>query len=285
MNIIILVILIFVYSICLVHTTLFAGIYVKHKNKIELFYLLVLSNIFLLAVIVMLSFIFGINYVIPILVNILFSLYITVPFYCYILFDVEKKYYKNIPILVVIEAVVDNILLAYNILSVLYILKIVFFVLLTIPVFINKKSKYEKKSLEWNMQKVTKTIVVIFIPFTIFIIPFSSLLFQISYLSSLFWAVSTLFFQIPGILYCKQYLQNRYVEVTKTGLSSLTKRENEVAMEICNGLKYEEVAEKLFVSLSAVKKHTYSIYRKLGIKNNRELLNIFMESQKNSPSQ
>jgi len=201
-----------------------------------------------------------------------------------VLFDVNKKYFKNIPILIVIEAVIENILLAYNLLVILYVLKIVFYVLLTLPVFLNKK-ECEKNSLEWSMRKITKVIIIIFIPFTILLIPFSSLIFQISYLSTVFWAVCTLFFQIPGIIYCKQYLQNRYVEVTKTGLSSLTKRENEVALEICSGLKYGEIAEKLFVTLSAVKKHTYSIYRKLGIKNNRELLHIFMESQKNNHSQ
>jgi DNA-binding CsgD family transcriptional regulator len=279
MNVLILVILILVYSICLVHITLFAGIFIKHKNKIELYYLIVLLNIFLLAIIVMLSFIFSINYVIPVLVNILFSLYITVPLYSYILFDVDKKYYKNIPILVITEAVIENILLAHNILGVLYILKIVFFILLTMPIFIIKK-ECEKNSLEWSMQKITKIIIVIFIPFAILLIPLSPLIFKTSYVSSLFWAVSTLFFQIPGLVYCRQYLLNRYIEFTKTGLLSLTKRENEVALEICNGLKYEEIAGKLFVSLSAIKKHTYSIYRKLGIKNNRELLHIFMESQK-----
>lgn len=282
MGTIILVILILVYSICLVHITLFAGIYIKHKNKIELFYLIVLANIFLLAVVVMLSFIFSMNYVIPILVNSIFSLYITVPLFSYILFDVDKKYYKNIPILVIAEAIIDNILLAHNILGVLYILKIIFYILLTMPVFINKK-ECEKDSLEWSMQKATKITIVIFIPFTILLIPFSSLIFKISYVSSLFWAFCTLFYQVPGMVYCKQYLLNRYIEITRTGLSSLTKRENEVALEICKGLKYEEIAEKLFVTLSAVKKHTYSIYRKLGIKNNRELLHIFMESQKMPP--
>jgi len=282
MNVLILVILILGYSICLAHITLFAGIYIKHKNKIELYYLIVLSNIFFLAVIVMLLFIFKINYAIPVLVNTLFSLYVTVPLYSYILFDVDKKYYKNIPILVIIEAIIENILIAHNIIGVIYILKIVFFVLLIIPIFITKK-EYEKNSMEWSMQKATKIIMIIFIPFTILVIPLSPLILKVSYVSSLFWAVSTLFFQIPGLVYSRQYLLNRYIEVTKMGLSSLTKRENEVALEICNGLKYEEVAEKLFVTLSAVKKHAYSIYRKLGIKNNRELLHMFMEAQKNNP--
>jgi DNA-binding NarL/FixJ family response regulator len=77
-------------------------------------------------------------------------------------------------------------------------------------------------------------------------------------------------------LYCKERLRRRSKNIN---LSQLTKREQEVAMEICSGLKYEEIAGKLFVSLSAVKKHTYNIYRKLGIKNNRELMLLVNKSQ------
>jgi DNA-binding CsgD family transcriptional regulator len=65
-------------------------------------------------------------------------------------------------------------------------------------------------------------------------------------------------------------------------LELLSKRENEVALEIYNGLKYGEIAEKLFISISSVKKHANSIYKKLEIKNNRELLHIFVEYNKNN---
>ncbi|MCL2196475.1 MAG: helix-turn-helix transcriptional regulator [Treponema sp.] len=112
-------------------------------------------------------------------------------------------------------------------------------------------------------------------------IPFSLFLFEVSYVSSLWWAVFTLSYQIPGLVYCKKYLLDKTIKTGKTGLSSLSKRENEVALAIYSGLTYAEIAEKLFITLSAVKKHAYSIYRKLGIKNNRELLHIFMELQKN----
>jgi len=67
-------------------------------------------------------------------------------------------------------------------------------------------------------------------------------------------------------------------------LALLTKRENEVAAAICSGLKYSEIAEKLFISLSAVKFHANSIYRKLGIKNNRELLLTFMGTNEKDSS-
>ncbi|MDR0472258.1 MAG: hypothetical protein LBH43_01085, partial [Treponema sp.] len=111
MSVPILVILASAYSICLIHITLFIGIFVKHKNKIELCYLLVLLNIFLLAMVVLLSYIYNKDNVIFIFVNSAYSLYITIPVYSYYLFGVDKKYYMIIPILVGMEAVIDNILL------------------------------------------------------------------------------------------------------------------------------------------------------------------------------
>jgi DNA-binding CsgD family transcriptional regulator len=230
----------------------------------------------------MLSFIFGRNNVIPVFVNSVLSLYITIPLFSYILFDVDKKFYKNIPILVVADAVVGNILLKYNYFGILYMLKIFFYILLTIPPILKRRIKYEKNSLEWTMQKITKITIVIFVPFTILLIPFSSMIFEVSYVSSLFWAAFTLFYQVPGLVYCKRYLFNKGIAINKTGLASLSKRENDVALAICTGLKYGEIAEKLFITLSAVKYHASSIYKKLGIKNNRELMHIFMEAQKNN---
>jgi DNA-binding NarL/FixJ family response regulator len=51
-------------------------------------------------------------------------------------------------------------------------------------------------------------------------------------------------------------------------------------MAICNGLKYEEIAENMHISLSTVKRHSFNLYRKLGINNNRELMQLFMETPK-----
>jgi DNA-binding NarL/FixJ family response regulator len=47
----------------------------------------------------------------------------------------------------------------------------------------------------------------------------------------------------------------------------LSVREREVAEKLCMGLKYEEIAQQLFVSLATIKKHAYNIYRKLDISN------------------
>jgi DNA-binding CsgD family transcriptional regulator len=126
------------------------------------------------------------------------------------------------------------------------------------------------------MQKVTKITVIAFVLFMVALIPLSLLIFEVSYPASLFMVISVLSFQIPGLVYCKSRLLKKGELSGKTGISSLTKRENEIASAICNGDKYEEIAEKLHISVSTVKTHSYTLYRKLGINNSRELMQIFM---------
>jgi len=275
---------IFVYSFGLVHITLFTVIYFKHKNKTELHYLVVLANMFIITIIVMLLVIFGTTNFYRVLLNILLSLYITVPLYIYNLFGVSKKHYKLIPILVTTEAIIENILMAHGLYGGIFASRTIFYVLLLLPVFVNKKTKPKKGSLEWNIRNMTAKTAVILAASIIMHIPFSLFIFEAAYVSSLFWAAFTLAYQIPGLLYCKNRLLGKRTLFGKTGISSLTKRENEVALAICKGYKYEEVAQKLFISLSAVKKHSYHIYRKLGINNNRELMRLFMESHKEDDS-
>lgn len=51
----------------------------------------------------------------------------------------------------------------------------------------------------------------------------------------------------------------------------LSPREREVASLLVAGKTYQEIADSLFVSLSAIKKHATTIYRKTGTRNAREL--------------
>lgn len=50
----------------------------------------------------------------------------------------------------------------------------------------------------------------------------------------------------------------------------LTKRENEVLDHISLGLKDQEIADHLYISLGTVKSHVKSIYRKLKVRNRIE---------------
>ena len=277
---------IFAYSFCLVHITLFAVIYSKYRIKIELYYLLALSNLALMTVIQTLFIILDKDIFFQILLNFYLSMYITIPLYIYKLFNVDKKYNKYIFLLVIIQAVIENIFMAYNFFNIIYITRGVFYLLLLIPLFVKKKIKFEKGTVEWKVENMTIKTAFVFLCFMVLLIPFLIFLSETPYVFSLFWAVFTLSYQIPGLLYCKARLQSQLPEKTvktdKNGLSVLTKRENEVALAICEGYKYEEIAKRLFISLSAVKKHSYNIYRKLDIHNNRELIHAFMEKKGDS---
>jgi len=53
----------------------------------------------------------------------------------------------------------------------------------------------------------------------------------------------------------------------KIAAFGLSKREMDVLNLINQGLSNQEIAEKLFISLSTVKTHTSNLYSKLGVKN------------------
>lgn len=93
---------------------------------------------------------------------------------------------------------------------------------------------------------------------------------------SLVFALMTIAYQVPGMLLFNS-LRRREVRVDiDASLSLLTKREREIAERLCAGRTYAEIADELFISLSAVKKHCNAIYRKLGVRNNRELMLLAM---------
>jgi DNA-binding NarL/FixJ family response regulator len=56
-------------------------------------------------------------------------------------------------------------------------------------------------------------------------------------------------------------------------LSLLSKRELEVLELLSKGFLYKEIADKLFISLSTVKRHLNHIYSKLQVQNKTEAVN------------
>lgn len=52
----------------------------------------------------------------------------------------------------------------------------------------------------------------------------------------------------------------------------LTPREQEVFTLLVNGLKYQSIADRLYISRNTVKFHTSNIYLKTGVKNRIELI-------------
>lgn len=57
--------------------------------------------------------------------------------------------------------------------------------------------------------------------------------------------------------------------------SELTDREYEIIVALTKGMKYEEIARLLSISAHTVSNHLKNIYRKINVKNQRELLNWY----------
>ena len=66
---------------------------------------------------------------------------------------------------------------------------------------------------------------------------------------------------------------------TGTALDGLTRREREVLSLLGKNLSNQEIAQALFLSVSTVKTHLRSIFRKLGVKNRAEALTLTLSLQ------
>lgn len=61
--------------------------------------------------------------------------------------------------------------------------------------------------------------------------------------------------------------------ITKKATAELTKRELELLQLLGEGLKYQEIADKLFISLETVKTHCQRVYKKLHVQSRVEAVN------------
>ena len=66
---------------------------------------------------------------------------------------------------------------------------------------------------------------------------------------------------------------------TSTNANSLTPREHEMILLISKGLSSKEIAYKLSISLSTVKKHRYNLFKKTNAKNSHSLINFAKTNQ------
>jgi LuxR family maltose regulon positive regulatory protein len=89
---------------------------------------------------------------------------------------------------------------------------------------------------------------------------------QTDYVERILAAFSSL--QSPATMHGEQHAQDRPAEVGPAALvESLTDRELEVLGLMAEGLRYKEIAAKLFISLNTVRFHVKTIYGKLGVNN------------------
>jgi DNA-binding CsgD family transcriptional regulator len=90
---------------------------------------------------------------------------------------------------------------------------------------------------------------------------------------------------IPPVLYWKSYLRKNIVapslqEVEDQTLRDffdehkISKREEEVIGQLCEGKSNKEIGKALYISLQTVKDHIYRIYQKTDVKNRVQLINL-----------
>ncbi len=97
---------------------------------------------------------------------------------------------------------------------------------------------------------------------------------------------------INGELWYSRKVLANFVQRTKKNppipgeekMPKLTSRENEVLTMMCQGLANNDMAKKLYISTSTVKKHIYSIYQKFNVTNRTQAVLYSIYKHKNNNS-
>ena len=71
----------------------------------------------------------------------------------------------------------------------------------------------------------------------------------------------------------RRVLESFKSPVVNENFQLLTKRENEMLCLLVKGLRYKEIADKLFISTATVRTHIYNIYQKLHVQSRTDAIN------------
>ena len=63
----------------------------------------------------------------------------------------------------------------------------------------------------------------------------------------------------------------------------LSARELEILRLVLDGKSYRQMEDALFISIHTVKSHVYNLYRKLGVKNHRQLTHFLATRRQENP--
>jgi DNA-binding CsgD family transcriptional regulator len=99
------------------------------------------------------------------------------------------------------------------------------------------------------------------------------------------WPLVFFFLNFPPLLFLKNYLYQyhieRFIEMSHDQKLSLffhcydfSLREEEIIRLVLNGKNHRQIENLLFISLGTVKNYTSNIYKKLGVKNRFQLINM-----------
>ncbi len=146
-------------------------------------------------------------------------------------------------------------------------------------IFVNAKKIQDEKK-----QKAVLTFAYLIL----FIFSAGIALFIFAERSSILGAIYLLLFfsgNIPPILYWRGYLKKYFTAPVLQEIGPMTmkqfleeykisRREEEVIQQLCDGKTNKEISEALFISLQTVKDHVYSIYQKTDVRNRVQLINL-----------
>lgn len=136
--------------------------------------------------------------------------------------------------------------------------------------------------------KHKKKMVLTFGLVSLFIVILTILLFLFIQPNSIIEKVYMVFFfagQLPPVIVLSYFLGKYFNTVDSRQTEEmlfdkfiseyqLSKRESEIVTHICMGYTNSQISEMLFISLQTVKDHVYRIYKKTGVKNRVQLVNI-----------
>jgi len=149
---------------------------------------------------------------------------------------------------------------------------------------------YANKIKDEKKQKAVRTFAYL----NLFVFCVNIILFIYANQNSTLAAIYLLVFfsgNIPPVLYWGAYLKKHFIAPVLQKTDALTmkqflheykisKREEEVIKQLCEGKTNKEISEALFISLQTVKDHVYSIYQKTDVKNRVQLINLIQSYKK-----
>jgi DNA-binding CsgD family transcriptional regulator len=97
----------------------------------------------------------------------------------------------------------------------------------------------------------------------------------------------------PPVLYLHHYLSKYYVDfptqekfqnkfILFCSKFNISSREREILELLLDGKSNMEIEKELFISNNTVRNHIYNIYRKLGVRNRVQIVNLMQETIRNN---
>ena len=132
--------------------------------------------------------------------------------------------------------------------------------------------------------KFLRKSIIIFIVFSAFFIPLFLLdiaYFEYAYALPLYMSILNLMFIKFSLVFFQQpsYIKDEKITKAFKETYRITEREGEIINMILTGLSHKETSKKLFISVKTVGNHIQNIYKKLGINNKLQLLNLIQNSK------